>query len=525
MKKSKPNLEEYFILPNPNLRSFLHRNVTGNDADYRPPFWKNMSRSEVAAAWKAHLDESDIPSTYPTLYEVELKNMEKIGPMSVMHPLEDVIDGVESYFRVPEGRHYSEEALRRTIATFSKMKGIRIRSRENTVREMKLSTNSGAPYFKRKSLVVKDELNRVFVPEEQVAIKGWRGQLGGPKPEDVKQRTVWMYPFLLNIEELRFYQPFIKAAQRTRTLAPYISNEAVEEEVTKLFDTKHPDDLVVVTDYTAFDEHINVPMQEFAAKVYSALSDGIEDWLNTVYPVKYNIPIILSEDIMLSGPHGMGSGSGGTNADETVQNIGMQHEAAIDAKSHRNPHSMAIGDDAIVSYPGITVDQLVRVYEQFGQEMNPDKQFASTNETIFLQRYYNTKWRNPEGRMLGIYPTMRALGRLLAQERFYDPKKWGPKQVTLRAWSILENLNRHPLFEEFIQFVMKGDKYRLGIDIPGFIENVNVIAQRSIDELPDFLGFTATLRNEDQIVNIKDWRVYRYLSSIKYNESQGRAKL
>lgn len=35
--------------------------------------------------------------------------------------------------------------------------------------------------------------------------------------------------------------------------------------------------------------------------------------------------------------------------------------------------------------------------------------------------------------MIGVYSTFRALGRLLGQERYYDPRKWGPELVTLRA--------------------------------------------------------------------------------------------
>lgn len=92
--------------------------------------------------------------------------------------------------------------------------------------------------------------------------------------------------------------------------------------------------------------------------------------------------------------------------------------------------------------------------------------------------------------MKGVYSTYRAIGRLMGQERFYDPKVWNSKMVTLRAWSILENCNNHPLFEELVEFVIKGDKYRLGLDIPGFFKNVKAEYAKAKAKLPSFQSYT-----------------------------------
>lgn len=97
-----------------------------------------------------------------------------------------------------------------------------------------------------------------------------------------------------------------------------------------------------------------------------------------------------------------------------------------------NLSSMYLGDDGIISYPGITIEQVTHAYTSCGMEMNPDKQYAATDNTVFLRKWYHTSYRQ-NGMMKGVYSTYRALGRLMGQERYYDPKVWSKEMVTLRA--------------------------------------------------------------------------------------------
>lgn len=66
-----------------------------------------------------------------------------------------------------------------------------------------------------------------------------------------------MLPFNIQLMELSFYQPFIEAVQKHCLIPAYVSIEAVEENITKLFDTKDPKDMVVVTDFKGMDQHFN----------------------------------------------------------------------------------------------------------------------------------------------------------------------------------------------------------------------------------------------------------------------------
>lgn len=85
-------------------------------------------------------------------------------------------------------------------------------------------------------------------------------------------------PLNVNIEELRFYQPFIEAVQAHKLIPAYVSLDCVGERITRLFDTKGPDDLVIATDFSKFDHHFNPSMQYIAKTIIlSLINRGVEE--------------------------------------------------------------------------------------------------------------------------------------------------------------------------------------------------------------------------------------------------------
>nr|USE07818.1 MAG: putative RNA-dependent RNA polymerase [Picobirnavirus sp.] len=516
MKKTKPSLEKYFKLPNPGLRAYFKHTESGNSEDYRPPFWKDLSREAVLENWQRILDQLGVQKKFPSLYSYELEMKAKVGPMSIQLPLKERLPKIEEYFTLVEnpGEPISEEAIADTIDFFSKAGGIRLRSEERTIANMRLNTNSGTPYFTKRKRVA-DKVSLLDAEKyEFAAVLGWRGQEGGISEDDVKQRVIWMSPFLLNIQELRWYQPFVEAIQKHGLIPAYVSMDAVDLEVTALFDSKSPNDYVICTDFTAFDQHFNEHMQQAAKKVELALcaDERTRAHIEKYFDYKFNIPLICSDEIMYSGPHGMGSGSGGTNFDECMAHKALQFEAARKDNVKLNPHSMAYGDDGCLVGP--SVETVIQTYRSHGQDMNDQKQYVSKHDCVVLRRWHGDDYR-VNGVMVGVYSTFRALGRLLAQERFYDPDKWSGELVTLRALSILENCKWSPYFHEFIDFVMTGDKYKLGLNLPGFFERLEKLAQSAIEEFTDFLGYTKNLQEDAKqtTTGIMNWEVVKYLMS------------
>lgn len=318
-----------------------------------------------------------------------------------------------------------------------------------------------------------------------------------------------MFPFAVNINELQVYQPLIEGAQRLNLVPAWVSMEAVDQRITKLFDTKGVDDDVICTDFSKFDQHFNQDMQNCASSILSQL--GVEpQWIENVFPIKYNIPLAYDYGKIRYGKHGMGSGSGGTNADETLAHRALQYEAALAKSTKLNPNSMCLGDDGVLTYPGITVEDVVRSYTAHGQEMNESKQYVSKQDCIYLRRWHHKDYRQ-DGVCVGVYSTYRALGRLCEQERYYDPDVWSAKMVALRQLSIIENVKYHPLRDQFAEFCMKRDKYRLGLDIPGFLNNIDNIAKEAIDLMPDFLGYTKSMIKNQ--TGLSSWWIVNYLKS------------
>lgn len=512
--------DEYFSLPNPGLESYFDRVRNGNSEEYRTTFYKGKSLSEVLKGWKPVLET--ISDKWPSLMDYENDLAKKVGPLSIQKPLKERMDDIDSYYESisKDSKPLPTVALKSVTKEWSRLRGLQIRSESKTVDLMKKSTNSGSPYFtKRRAVLDKTvpvSLNLISPEVEQIlpygtfkscAVLGWRGQEGGPTDEDVKQRVVWMFPFAVNIRELQFYQPAIEQAQKYNLVPAWNGMDAVDLAITKLFDTKAKRDLIVCTDFSKFDQHFNADMQAAAKSLISYIlntSSDSRDWLENVFPVKYMIPLAYDTHKVRRGLHGMGSGSGGTNFDETLVHRALQYEAAITAGKSLNPYSMCLGDDGILSYPGIDVEHVTQVYSSHGQDMNIDKQYASAQDCTYLRRWHHEDYRVNDV-CVGVYSTYRALGRLCEQERFYDPEVWGPKMVALRQLSIIENCKYHPKFTEFVDYCMKGDKYRLGRDIPGFLDNIAKIAQESIDLMPDFMGYTKSLDKSSRGYGIADW--------------------
>lgn len=525
---SVSKLSEYVNLPNPGLRSYFDIVKRGQPEEYRTTFARGSSLQEILADWNKTL--ISIKDAWPTLYEFEMDLAKKVGPMSIMRPLHERLDDVDSYYEgiLLPSKPLLNSAIMATVAEWSKLGGLRLRTQQRTVEVMKKSTNSGAPYFSKRSTVTaktvpcgvikkgNDYIQILHDTEWKIAaILGWRGQEGGPNVDDVKQRVVWMFPYALNINELQMYQPLIESAQKFNLVPAWVSMEAVDERITRMFDTKGSNDLVVCTDFSKFDQHFNLKLQDAASQILQRLVTGnpaTRSWFETVYRAKYEIPMLLQSDLMTkSGIHGMASGSGGTNADETLVHRTLQYESAILHNQRLNPNSQCLGDDGVLTYPGITVKDVVQSYTEHGLEMNESKQYASKHDCTYLRRWHHSSYR-VDGICVGVYSTCRALGRLAEQERYYDPEIWGPKMVALRQLSILENVKYHPLRDKFAEFCMKRDKYRLGLDIPGFLDSIERIAQESIELIPDFLGYTKSMQ-PGAATGISNWWIVKYLKS------------
>ncbi len=101
----------------------------------------------------------------------------KVGPYSIMAPLSDRMEGIQEYFKLVDGNitisgDLLSQAMERVECEFTPIRGIRLRSRRNVTLNMKLSTNSGSPFFKKRKRVVEKTLAGQANSYKQVAVLG-----------------------------------------------------------------------------------------------------------------------------------------------------------------------------------------------------------------------------------------------------------------------------------------------------------------------------------------------------------------
>nr|AVX29475.1 RNA-dependent RNA polymerase [Marmot picobirnavirus] len=521
----KVDMDEFAMLPNAGLKAYLNRNVTGYDCEVRTPFSKGESVTEVLNEW-LNICEPMLKSeeTFASLLDFELAKAKQVGPLSIQRPLRDRLDDIVHYYEcVMDGDEYEPidgSVIRSYIQDVRRaVGGMHAMGMDEAIRRMKKSTSGGLPEFAKRRTLVPYVANARLERHEIYwrghwykvsAILGWRGQEGGPKPGDVKQRVVFMFPMLVNLYESQVYNVLIEAYQKAGLVPAWISNDAVDLTITKLFDSKEESDPVIVTDFTKFDQHFNVQCQNAVRSVLQSTFTEINDWLDAVYPIKFEIPLMTRWGEVTMGAHGMGSGSGGTNADETILHTLLQRESAKMAGKQLNPFSMCLGDDGILSYPGCSVEHVTHCYTRHGLDMNETKQSSSTDSCVYLQRWHSQHYR-VNGRCVGVYSTCRALGRLCEQERYYDPQLWSREMVAIRQLSILENIKWHPLREQFADFCITRDIYRLGIDIPGFLDNLSALVSKANDQVQDFISYSSSVG--EGVTNPDGWWIVSYLKS------------
>ena len=283
-KNNEIKFKEYFNIPNPGLRSYFDIVRRGQPEEYRTTFAKGSSVEDVLQAWSPFVEK--LADKWPTLVEFEMDLKSKVGPMSIMKPLEQRMKDIEAYYTgiSSPGSPLSESAIKAVISEFNPIRGLQVRDQRRTVQNMKLSTNSGNPYFSKRRLVVNKTLPVTVGQDDEYvrmnlsghfwpgcAILGWRGQEGGPTYEDVKQRVVWMFPFGVNVCELQVYQPLIEAAQKFNLVPSWVSMESVDRRITQMFDTKGVDDDIICTDFSKFDQHFGSHLQMAAATIMTAI--------------------------------------------------------------------------------------------------------------------------------------------------------------------------------------------------------------------------------------------------------------
>jgi len=138
------------------------------------------------------------------------------------------------------------------------------------------------------------------------------------------------------------------------------------------------------------------------------------------------------------------------------------------------------GDDGVFPIDENLVDELFNSLSKYGKIAKLEKSHVDKYGTVFLQNVYHIDYMK-DGLIGGIYPTYRALCRLIYQERWSDFEKYGidgSDYYSIRTIQLLENCKFHPLFEEFVKYIYSLDKYKLAYSDEGLSKMIRMISDK-----------------------------------------------
>lgn len=374
-----------------------------------------------------------------------------------------------------------------------------------------LESNSGFPMFKRRNLpeVITQAVSAAESGEWTIfpAIALFRTYNG-------KTRLVWMYPMSANLVEGSFFQPLQSAIMNAHDVSveingviatfsfknffsPWEGFEAVRKVVTEAYDDDcnvsyppyakvYAPGCIAASDFSSTDEHFQ---RWSTLEVYDIIKLCFQrqywDDLKKSLLHMHQIPLVIGPDEMITGWHGVSSGSNWTNFVETVFDMIFSVYAALTTASksvYRKGCKLiliplyAIGDDQAYRFAfhapskGNLVKQnawaskhvkslLDSCGQAVGQVVKPEKTTANFWQVKTLQRLFIRNYRRDDGQLRGVYSTIRALKSSVYPERFHAPSKWSSDMFCARQFMILENCVDHPLFKEFVEFVCQGNRH------------------------------------------------------------------
>jgi len=470
--------------------------VKGNSEVFVTPMGKD-NRAEIILQKWSKVIESNKSRLNKVLYNLEISQSEKTGPRSISTPWDIRKEGLSAYFE--------DDKLNYDDITAPLPKGnLRPISLHNAIKMLKNDTNSGLPYYKRKGLI-KDRVLQEFdelLKREDPCVLFTRTQ------EQGKTRDVWGYPMADTLNEMTYYVPLLEYQKRLHWRAALLGPDAVSEAITRIIEPAIRDGLTLISiDFSGYDRSLKQGLQLKVGEYYKSLfQNKYSDDIDKMIRRKSTIGIVTPDGI-ISGPHGEPSGSTLTNEDDSI----AQYMIAKSSGVFENSELFNMqGDDGVYALKDDKIVSLYSSFKRHGLIVNESKSYESNDYLIYLQNLYHNDYK-VDGVIKGIYPTFRALNRILYQERWSNFEDYGIKgsdYYSIRTISILENCKHHPLFEEFVKFVVENDKYGLRPSQEGISQYVKMLTNMS--------GSEGILVNQygDNIKGIKSFETFKLISRL-----------
>lgn len=442
----------------------IKRILTGTTEILSSPILQSFSELEILKGWD-QIVKVNSNVINPVLMEMELSNRSKVGPSSKAKPWSE---RREEFFE-----SFGDSELGKDLrADISKPFQLRPLSYEKAIPYLKNSTSSGLPFMLKKVNVkgivlgIMDKLLKSSYP----AILFTRTQFGG------KTRDIVCFGIADTILEMCYYRPLLEYQRRLPWRSALSEPDVIDTALTKLINTAKEHKLKIVSiDFKSYDKTIKGGLQfagfNYIKTLFQKSHHAVIDQIALRFKT---IPIVTPEGI-IHGAHGVPSGSVFTNEIDSI----VQYLVALSCKVVEYINLCQIqGDDGV--YLTSDPDELFRCFTKYGLKVSRDKTVVSDDYAVYLQSLYHSDYMR-DGRYVGVYPTYRALGKILYLEKFQDFSKdeiSGADYFAIRTISILENCKHHPLHKELVLYVLSRDKYKLQFSEQGLKNYISRIARQ-----------------------------------------------
>uniref|UniRef100_A0AB39A391 RNA-directed RNA polymerase n=1 Tax=Perinereis aibuhitensis picobirna-like virus 1 TaxID=3237979 RepID=A0AB39A391_9VIRU len=484
-----------------------------DDAGYRTPLFPDQAPDTVLNEWLAVIEEET--GGAGSIFELEQSEVKKFGPY-YNRPYREWKGNVEKYFvhdissmeqALPEELERAMNSEIELIKSYLPNGKVRALSVQEAYERSNKNTNLGLPYAMNHQTAAQKVVDE-YVRRANKIVRGddphiypfilfKRVQPGGPEREDGKNRPVWGADHAETYASLSLLYPLLDALSNTREFAHLRGIDELEK-VLKLDLPKWSH--AISLDLSAADANFSPILMSCGFQMISALVDGVDPrMIYTLY--KYYVSgELLTPEGLAYGAHGMPSGVGLTNLIESLVFRVLARIYLEDFPTYRYYQN---GDDGLYLVNSIPEpEELAGVFAKYGCVVNVDKTSTDPHHISYLQRHMY-----PEYGYSAIMSTVRMLNRVLYAERGVDAKAMGmsPKDFwTLNTIAKLENCKRNPLFEKFVRFVRRGDKF--GLDPkPVLNKSVNAIEGYSVFRIDE--GETGSQRSSSGLLNFATVKV------------------
>lgn len=519
MKTKLTEKELSVISSNNGLQRYLESLLKGRKATPRSWLYEQQSPEEVLENWKQKLSLLESGSTpEQEVFQFDTSQEEKWGPQGEVKPISDLMEIVEQGFgSSPKPKAFSDKvwaAAKRVVtdALFAQgVQKLRPASYSHVIDDMRardtLESNSGWPLFTRRN---KPEVVASSIADAESGAWKEYPAIALFRNYNLKTRLVWMFPMSTNLVEGSYFQVLQSAMMKRgiEFLAPWTGFEEVRAIVTDRYDKGW---YLMASDFSSTDAH-------FTLAATMEVCDVIEQCFQQPYRAglrdslihMHKIPLVISPTEQMIGDHGVSSGSNWTNFIETIFDWILSEYVHLKRRGLSGLY--AIGDDmawATRTYDKEFAHYLERVGKAVGQEIKADKTTNDQDKLKSLQRLFIRGYRRPDGLLRGVYSTIRALKSSVYPERFHDPRKWSSDMFCARQYMILENCVDHPLFEEFVKFVVHGQK-----DLIPFAHKSRGQLQRILRESKLLPGLNPTYNQERRDRSFAEFESIRIASTL-----------